>query len=580
MATINGTENLSAIIDSYVVELDKRALNESYFNDPVLWAKDRLNVDLYWKQREITESLVNNHKTAVKAGHGVGKSFWAALMVCWWVDTRPIQRVFAATTAPSADQVAGILWREIRKAHQLSHKLYAEYLRRKKLGQSTTGLPDHPLPGYITQENKWKDDLGNTIAQGRKPPDNKAEDAFQGFHDGHVLAIGDEACGLNESMIDGLDNITTNDNSRVVLIGNPTNPMSYFGKIFKDDTGTWSLHTISVMDSPNFHGGGLCDCHLGEPLGMNMGPEALENLTNQGYVDRKAKDYGADSPRYMSRVLGEFAYDAGNTLFSEFDLAQARNAMVFPFLEEPYVVLGVDIARMGQDSTYVYRYDRGYVQATHPLTNEPLGKDAVDDGGQPLLGGRLRHVEHWKDAPFVSRVGPDGKVVRGTAERINDIALAVGAAEVRIDASGMGMGVIDPLFVMAKGRYLIIEMYGSGPTPDKRAYHNNRAFRLSEMRRMCFQGLIDIDPEDETLIDELGGIQYGFSITTQGMLIESKESMKKRGVSSPDAADAAWYACADLTEEIEGRWAEYNGGEIIVEEMEPEGSWYADSYSW
>ena len=32
------------------------------------------------------------------------------------------------------------------------------------------------------------------------------------------------------------------------------------------------------------------------------------------------------------------------------------------------------------------------------------------------------------------------------------------------------------------------------------------------------------------------------------MKIESKKDMKKRGVKSPDFADAAWYACAQLTE--------------------------------
>lgn len=565
-------DDLSTVIRGYLKRLTLDEVNDQYFTDVNMWCHDKLGIDLWYKQTEASDSVVNNKNTAIKAGHGVGKSFWAAMLTCWWIDTRPIERVFVATTAPSADQVTGILWREIRKAHQLSHKLAKADPSRYR-----------PLPGYITQDNKWKDDLGNIIAQGRKPPDNKADDAFQGFHDGYVLAIGDEACGLSESMIDGLANITSNNNSRRVLIGNPTNPLSYFGKIFKEDTGAWSLQTISVMDSPNFHGRGRCECHKNQPVGLGMSPDALSKLTNDEYVEDKKKEYGEDSPRYKSRVLGEFAYDSGDTLFSEFDLAQAKNAVVFPDIESPYVVLGVDVARLGQDSTYVYRFDRGTVQSTDPLTNEPLGVDLLDDEThEPLVGGKLRLLQTWKDAPITSREmeDKDGKwtIWKGTSERVHELAMAVHADEVRIDATGLGAGVIDAVWALAKRRYKVIEMYGSGETPDRRAYHNQRAFQYSEMRRRMFQGLIDVDPDDEQLVDELGGILYGFSATSGGMLIEAKEAMKKRGVHSPDRADAAWYACADLSHlELP------QPGQIIREDMEEflDTNWYGESaYAW
>lgn len=569
----NNDGDISSTIRDYLVNLEAEEINDAYFTNVALWCHDRLGIDLWYKQVEASDAVVHNKNVAIKAGHGVGKSFWAAMLTCWWIDTRPIERVFVATTAPSADQVTGILWREIRKAFQLSHKLAKQD-------------PEHyrPLPGYITQDNKWKDDLGNIIAQGRKPPDNKAEDAFQGFHDGHVLAIGDEACGLSESMIDGLDNITTNANSRRVLIGNPTNPLSHFGKIFKDNTGAWVLQTISVMDSPNFHGRGRCQCHSAEPVGLGMSADALSKLTNDTYVQNKKKEYGEDSPRYKSRVLGEFAYDAGNTLFSEFDLAQAENANVFPDIENPYIVLGVDLARMGQDSTYVYKYERGTVQQTDPATNESLGKDKLDEDGEtPLVGGKLRLLDSWKDAPFITREIEDksGNMVewKGSTERIHELMLATGAEEVRIDASGFGHGVIDPLWVMARGQYRIVEVWGSGETPDRRAYHNQRAFQYSEMRRRMFQGLIDIDSADEQLIDELGGIQYGFSAASGGMLIEAKDAMKKRGVKSPDAADAAYYACMD-TSHLDGPQA----GDILTERweenLEDQGGWYQSTYEW
>lgn len=575
-----GDDHLHSVIDEYLDRIERDSINDSYFNNPTLWAKDRLGVVFYDKQTIASDSVVNNPATAIKAGHGVGKSFWAAILACWWVDTRPIEKVFVATTAPSAAQVSGILWREIRKAFSISHKLYAEYLSAVKAGRDTTGMVDHPLPGYITMDNKWRGPMGELLAQGRKPPDNKAEDAFQGFHDGYVLAIGDEACGLSEAMIDGLDNITTNDNSRKVLIGNPTNPLSYFGKIFKTATGGWVLQTISVMDSPNFHGGGRCTCHIGEPLGLGMPADALANLTNQSFVDGKKLEYGEDSARYISRVLGEFAYDAGNSLFSEYDLAQAANAVVFADQENPYLVLGVDIARMGQDSTCVYSFERGIVQETDDELATSLGRDKLDDNGEPIRGGVLRFVDRWKKSPFVTRVMEDGRIQQGTSERINEIALAMGAKEVRIDASGNGQGVIDPLFVLAQGRYVIVEMYGSGGSPDRRAYHNNRSYRYSEMRRQFFQGLIDVDPEDDVLIEELGGIQYGFSVVSGGLLIESKDAIKKSGRSSPDNADAAWYASADLGEITGNPFFGVEAGAVAVSDLHEYSETGIHEYSW
>jgi hypothetical protein len=562
--------SLGDIIDEYLVQEQARERNSEYFTNLPAWAFDKFGIVLYWKQEEMALSLVENHDTAVKAGHGVGKSFFAALAVCWWIDTRPIEKVFAATTAPSQDQVAGILWREIRRFWALSHKL----AKADKTGAYK------PLPGYITQENKWKGDLGELLAQGRKPPDNKSEDAFQGFHDGYVLAIGDEACGLSESMIDGLSNITTNKTSRRLLIGNPTNPSSYFGKIFKDNTGAWTLHTISVLDSPNFHGGSRCACHRGEAVGLNMPAEALRNLTDQSFVDSKKLEYGEDSPRYRSRVQGEFAYDAGNTLWDDYDLAIAKNTTVLPLMEHMYRVLGVDIARFGNDSTYIYMAEWGTVQQTDDETNKSLGKDKVDERNVPIAGIKLRHVAHWKDAPLVDRTLPDGTFERGTASMVNEFAISLGVSEVRVDASGLGGGVIDALYDLALNRYSIYEMVGNGASPDRRTWHNFRAYQMDAMRKMGFQGTLDIDPEDENLIDELGGIQYEFSEASGGMKIESKESMKKRGVKSPDAADAAWYACADLDYLSGAMFPGAKPGDIVIQQASPKNPTSFYDYSW
>jgi hypothetical protein len=275
---------------------------------------------------------------------------------------------------------------------------------------------------------------------------------------------------------------------------------------------------------------------------------ALASLSDQTYVDDKRKEYGEGSARYISRVTGQFAFEAGNNLFSDYDLAQAENTHVLPDPETPYRILGVDVARMGQDFTVLYLAERGWVLETNDETGIPIGDLKRDEDGNPIMGWKVRFIDKWQ-APFVDQQNDDGTVTIGSVTRIDQHARGLGVNEVRIDAAGMGHGVIDPLSATAKP-YLIIEVLGSAASPDTRAYYNNRAFQYSEVRRKCFQGLIDLDGDDEVMVDELGGIQYHFS-NLGGLQIESKESMKKRGVKSQDFADAVTYCLADLSHLIE-----------------------------
>lgn len=469
---------------------------ETYHDSPTAWAKDIAGIHLWSRQRDVAQSVVDNKNTAVKAGHGVGKSLLAAVLICWWIDTR-YPRAFVASTAPSNAQISAILWREIRKLKDSIEKRHTTYRKNLAAGKDVSGLPDHSLPGYITAQNEWKVDGGTLIGFGRKPPDEKTDDAFQGIHDAYVLAIGDEAVGLKEEMIEALANITSNQNSRRLLIANPTNPASYFGKLFRNPSGAWAFHTISVLDSPNF-----------TDEKDELPPEALESLTGPEYVEDKRKEYGEDSPRYMSRVLGEFAYDLGDTLIKTEDIANAVDSKINLSGDEP-VILGVDVARFGKDSSVIYKFQ----------------------------GGQVRYYGHKSEDTRVTEV----------ANWVHRAAVDTNATEVRVDGHGVGGGVVDLLVGMPERKYIVISMNSNGTPADRRQWHNNRAYWWDEFRRNVRSGAIDLDANDteyEKLHDELTMVEYKFSPSSGGLLIESKDDMRKRGVKSPDFADAAIYCAA------------------------------------
>lgn len=479
---------LELIATKAVTELARRTQADRYFAHPDLWAREMLGEDngtMWSKQIDIGNAVVHNKSVAVKAGHGVGKSFLVAVLTCWWIDTR-YPDVFVASTAPSQKQIGAIVWREIRRIKALMDARY-------KAGEIS-----HTLPGYITADNEWKIEGGQVLGFGRKPPDNKTDDSFQGLHAEYVLAIGDEAVGLTRDMIDALGNITTNANSRRILIANPTNPGSEFATFFREDKG-WDLHTISVLDSPNFTDE---KDHLPKKM--------LDKLTDPSYVEARKKDYGEGSPRYMARVLGEFAWDLGDTLIKPEDIAVAVDTERFVGTNTP-VVLGVDIARFGDDKSVIYK-------------NED---------------GAIRFVLDWEHAP-----------VTESAARVHRAAVDLNATEVRIDGSGIGGGVID---VMnrdhADRNYILIDMNPNAPSPDRKQWHNARAWWWDKARMDMRAGNIDLDQDDEhyeRLVDEFQSVEYKYNAQSGGLLIESKDDMKKRGQKSPDYADAAIFSAADM----------------------------------
>ena len=83
----------------------------------------------------------------------------------------------------------------------------------------------------------------------------------------------------------------------------------------------------------------------------------------------------------------------------------------------------------------------------------------------------------------------------------------------------------------------VSSMQAATRAKDYVTYGNSRAEWYWTLREKLERGEVDIDPEDEELIEQLAGLQ--FKIDTRGrIMIESKEDMKKRGMESPDRADA------------------------------------------
>jgi hypothetical protein len=234
--------------------------------DPVLWTKERANLFLWSKQREIIESVRDHRKTAVHSCHETGKSFDAATTVCWWLDCHLPGEAFVVTTAPTAPQVEAILWREINRLH------------------ANAGLPGR------TNLTEWY--IGRElVAFGRKPSDYN-QHAFQGLHARKLLVVLDEACGVVKSMWDAASTLAANEHSRILAIGNPDDAQTEFGKVCKPDSD-WNVIKIGYEDTPNY-------------TGEDVPQYVKDVLIHPVWVEDRAKHWGRESAIFQSKCLGIF----------------------------------------------------------------------------------------------------------------------------------------------------------------------------------------------------------------------------------------------------------------------------------
>lgn len=305
---------------------EREIQSEEYATSPGKWADAKLGTFLWSKQIEIADSVRDHRLTAVHSCHGSGKSFNAAQLVCWWLDTHPPGEARVVTTAPTGDQVRAILWSEINGA----------FGRAEARG--------NPFMGRIN-ETDWK--LGKRlIAFGRKPSDYNPH-AFQGIHAKYVLVILDEACGVNKQFWTAAMSIATGEHCRILAIGNPDDPSSQFAKNCGPDS-RWNVIHISAFDTPNFTDEKVPD-------------EIRPMLVSQDYVDDMLAEFGEESPTYISKVKGEFPSDAedGVVRLSKVRACHAPRESTLPPERQMPVEFGIDMGGGGDET--VVRERRGMV---------------------------------------------------------------------------------------------------------------------------------------------------------------------------------------------------------------------------
>jgi len=469
-------------------DLNKVAQRDKYLKDPVKWIDERLGEFTWSKQQEILRSIVVNRRTSVQSCYDSGKSWLAGRVAAWWIDCHKPGTARVITSAPTGDQVKAILWHEISRAHSVG-----------KLG------------GRLNQTEWWLDigEREELVAIGRKPKDYSTS-AFSGIHERYVLVILDEAAGIPKLLWDAVDGLLSNEECRLLSIGNPEDSTSEFARECKPGSGSNTIR-ISAFDTPNF-----TDEYCPE--------EVKARLVSRIWVEEKKKKWGESSPLYVSKVTGLFPESSADGLIPISWIRAAQERSLAASQSDP-IELGVDVGG-GVASSTIARRTGPVVRIVHKDTN------------------------------------PDTMV---TLSAVLESLKSTGASRAKMDYVGIGHGAVDrareiskdqqikretPQLAINAGKIIGVEV--GRTAKDKEHYVNLRAEGYWSLRERFREGNIDLDPEDEDLAAQLSAIRYHSSGgRTQ---IESKKEMKARGVASPDDADAVMLAFLDVPDESEDDW--------------------------
>ena len=291
------------------------AVYELYYrNHPVEFAQRFLGIDLWSAQRDILNLVARHPRVAVRAGHAVGKSFISAAALLWFLHTRP--RSIGLLTAPTYDQMRGVVYKEVRRIAENSAKplpinLLTREIRMKKPDGSD--YPDWFIKGFSS-------DRGDRI-QGQHAP-------------GGVFLVMDEAPGISLEIWESAQTLPTTGDSRILLIGNPTRADGFFADAFRGK-GDFETYKISVYSSPNFTGERV-------PRHLNRA------LVDQSKIAPMISSYGKDSSYGQALLDAEVPEEGEDAVFPRAWIERAQAREPNPDWETDRV-MGIDPAHMGAD---------------------------------------------------------------------------------------------------------------------------------------------------------------------------------------------------------------------------------------
>jgi hypothetical protein len=337
---------------------------------------------------------------------------------------------------------------------------------------------------YMTEEGGAEWWIEPRTIQKNSSPDEQAE-VLGGLHERYVTIIADEASGIPDAVFRPLEAGLGGICNLILMIFNPTRSHGYAIDSQMKDRKHWVCHHW--------------DC---EDLAKTT-PSFAPNM--QADHQRIAEKYGKQSNYYRIRVKGLPPMAAPDVLIPWDWVMDATMREQDVDMNEP-LTIGVDVGGRGDDKTIILP-GRGNViipySASMPIY-EITGIDPTQIA--------------WKVEACLADL---------LADETGDYGIA-------IDVIGVGEGVYSHLRRVAQLKNLFDVNVAEQPSNEER-FHRLRD-EIWWMAREAFQNKTISIPNDDELIAELTDIHW--EEDSGKIKVEGKKELRKRGVKSPNKADA------------------------------------------
>lgn len=310
-------------------------------------------------------------------------------------------------------------------------------------------------------------------------------EAFAGLHNqgSRILVIFDEASQVADVIWDTTDGIMTDRDTEVVwsVFGNPTRPDGRFRDCFGKSAHRWLTKQIDSR---------------------------TVKITDKGELASLVNDHGEDSDYVRVNVRGVFPRAGQNQLIPSdlvFAAADTRRKPVYN--DSDPVIVGVDVARFGMDESVVCTRKGRDSRSVPWLTFR--GLDTMQ------LSARVAaHIDQMEgcgapvEAVFVDETGIGGAVV----DRLRQL----GYRTIGVNNGAAADGTVDGILVKNSAAEQWVRM---------------RAWLGSVESGGC------LPYNDHALTSQLESRQFTYDAQMR-IVLESKDDMARRGIGSPDRADA------------------------------------------
>ena len=242
-------------------------------------------------------------------------------------------------------------------------------------------------------------------------------------------------------------------------------------------------------------------------------------LVSDEFVNEMRMRYGEESNAFRIRVLGEFPLADDDTIIP-FHLVEAATHRDIEVSDDTQSVWGLDVARFGTDCTALCKRQG-------PIVTE---------------------IRSWRGLDLMQTVG------RVVAE-YEALPPSRRPREILVDSIGVGGGVVDRLQELN----LPVRGINVAESPSMGDTYLNLRSELWFKAKAWLEDRSCKLPKNDQLIAELTSIRYSFTSSGK-MKAESKDEMRKRGLASPDLADALCLTMAsDAATALSGKFNSWRG---------------------